>query len=344
MGSPHLNTRSSKSLDEENRKKAARRANYKDAAQDIAGIVLSTLEQAAAFAPVPYLQQAAGLAIGLVDMVQSTSDNKAAFTSLATDACGLVYTATNVWKDRDENRDGTKIPQDLVNHLEEVLRTMEDIMHFAEMRAARGFLARFLSHKADADGIRGYRVRLKDALDRFGMQSHITVRDAVARIQDQQDAILDALKDHTSTTEVDTNDSPHATSEERSPSSKVASDRRVALPASPAPRPSPHTFSSFTAFANITNNGSGIFNSVNGDYVIHNSTANNSSVNSGNVLNVSTANSNNVYDTGRNGWPSRLGRNRKGIGDDVGITKTRAIPVQNSGRRGRGRVASSVLT
>ncbi|KDQ25178.1 hypothetical protein PLEOSDRAFT_1106122 [Pleurotus ostreatus PC15] len=341
MESAQSNARSSKSLDEENYKKAARRANYKDVAQDVAGIVISTLEQAAAFAPVPYLQQAAGLAITLVDMIQSTSDNKSAFKSLAADACGLVYTAMNVWKDRDENRDGTKIPQDLVNHLEEVLRTMEDIMHFAEMRAARGFLARFLSHKADADGIRGYRVRLKDALDRFGMQSHITVRDAVARIQDQQDAILDALKDHTSTTEVDTNDSPHATSEERSPSSKVASDRRVALRASPAPHPSSHTFPSFMAFANVTNNGSGIFNSVNGDYVIHNSTANNSSVNSGNILNVSTVNSNNTYDTGRNGWPSRLGRNRKGIGDDV---KTRAIPVQNSGRKGRRGVASSVLT
>ncbi|KAJ8690977.1 hypothetical protein PTI98_010594 [Pleurotus ostreatus] len=344
MGSPHLNTRSSKSLDEENRKKAARRANYKDAAQDIAGIVLSTLEQAAAFAPVPYLQQAAGLAIGLVDMVQSTSDNKAAFTSLATDACGLVYTATNVWKDRDENKDGKKIPQDLAKHLEEMLNTMSEIMDFAKTRAARGFLVRFVSHKADADRIQGYRVQLSDALNRFGMQSHITVRDAVARIQDQQDAILDALKGRASTTEEGTNGSPHTTSVENSSSKRMSSDHHGTLPASPAPRPSPHTFSSFTAFANITNNGSGIFNSVNGDYVIHNSTANNSSVNSGNVLNVSTANSNNVYDTGRNGWPSRLGRNRKGIGDDVGITKTRAIPVQNSGRRGRGRVASSVLT
>ncbi|KAF9495933.1 hypothetical protein BDN71DRAFT_1506277 [Pleurotus eryngii] len=99
------------------------------------------------------------------------------------------------------------------------------------------------------------------------MQSHITIRDA----------------------------SPHTTSVENSSSKKMSSDHHTTLPASPTPRTSPPTFSSFTAFANITNNGLGIFNSVNGDYVINNSTTNNPSVNSGNTLNVSTANSNNAY-------------------------------------------------
>lgn len=42
-------------------------------AQDIAGIVLSTLQQAAELAPVPYLKEAAGLAVALFDMVQVTS-------------------------------------------------------------------------------------------------------------------------------------------------------------------------------------------------------------------------------------------------------------------------------
>ncbi len=69
IGSTHSNAQSFEHLDEENRR-AVRRANYKDVAQGVAGIVLSTLEQAAAFAPVPYLQQAAGLAIELIDMVQ----------------------------------------------------------------------------------------------------------------------------------------------------------------------------------------------------------------------------------------------------------------------------------
>ncbi|KAL4258128.1 Fungal N-terminal domain-containing protein [Pleurotus pulmonarius] len=338
MRSTHSNTRSSKNLDEENRKKAVRRTNCKDVAQDVAGIVLSTLEQAATFAPVPYLQQAAGLAIGLIDMVQSTSDNKAAFKSLATDACGLVYAAANVWKDQDEKKDGKKIPRDLARHLEEMLETMRDIMKFAEMRAARGYLARFVSHKADSDKIQSYRVQLKEALDRFGMQSHITVRDAVARIQDQQDAILDAIKDRASTTEEDTSGSPHTASVRRSPpspsSKKVEPGHQVTL-TSQVPRTSPPSPASFTAFANITNNGSGTFNSINGDYVIDNSMTNNSSTNSGNITNVSTVNSNNTYSTGRNGWANRWGRN--GVGDNVGLTKGQAMgmPVRSSGRRGR---------
>lgn len=171
------------------------------------------------------------------------------------------------------------------------------------------------------------------------MQSHITVRDAVARIQDQQYAILDALKDHASTTEVDTNDSPHATSVERSPSSKVASDHRVTLPASQAPRTSPPSPTNFTAFANITNNGSGAFKSINGNYAINNSTTNNSSTNSGNTTNVSTAHSNNTYNAGRKGWAKARGHNGMGMGDDVGTTKTRAIGThtQSFGRRSRRR-------
>lgn len=39
-------------------------------AQDVAGIVLSTLQQAAELAPVPYLKEAAGLAVALFEMVQ----------------------------------------------------------------------------------------------------------------------------------------------------------------------------------------------------------------------------------------------------------------------------------
>lgn len=43
-------------------------------AQDIAGIVLSTLQQAAELAPIPYLKEAAGLAVALFDMVQVKFD------------------------------------------------------------------------------------------------------------------------------------------------------------------------------------------------------------------------------------------------------------------------------
>ncbi|KAG9227140.1 hypothetical protein CCMSSC00406_0004321 [Pleurotus cornucopiae] len=294
--------------DEEN-KKAARRANYKDMTQDIAAIVISTLEQAALFAPIPYLQQAAGMAITLVDMVQTTSDNKPAFKALAADACGLVYTATNVWKDR--GKDGNKIPQDLENHLRELLKEMRDTMDFAEARAARGYLARFVSHKSDAERILSHRLRLKDALDRFGMQSHITVRDAVSRIQDQQDAILAALNRNSSMTDGTSSESPQTVLVKRSPSSKGISHDHSTL-STQAPRDPVPTPTSSTGFAHITNHCPGRSNVINGDYVVNNSTTNTSVTNSGNSANISTVNSNNIYDVGGSGWANRRGRKGKG--------------------------------
>ncbi|KAF9495929.1 hypothetical protein BDN71DRAFT_807031 [Pleurotus eryngii] len=317
--------------DEEN-KKAARRANYKDMTQDVAGIVISTLEQAALFAPVPYLQQAAGMAITLVDMVQTTSDNKSAFKALAADACGLVYTATNVWKDR--GKDGNKIPQDLENHLRELLKEMRDTMDFAKARAARGYLARVVSYKSDAGRILSHRLRLKDALDRFGMQSHITIRDAVARIQDQQDAILAALNRNSSMTDGTFSESTQAALVKRSPSSKGTSHDHSTLSTQALRDPLPSPTSS-TIFANVTNHGPERSNVINGDYVVNNSTTNTSVINSGNIATISTVNSNNRYDVGGDVWANRRGR--KGKGADT-RTQSASRPIQTSGpgtRRGR---------
>ncbi len=172
--------------------------------------------------------------------------------------------------------------------------TMNDVMAFAKSRASRGIFARFLSHKADVGQIQGFRAQLKDALDRFGvciqfqistslhqllnfsfqMQSHITVRDAVARIQDQQTAILAALQAH------------------------APGESLQIAPSENTPSTFPHPSHSFTSFGNIVNNGEGTFNSINGNYVVNNTNTNTSSTNSRNIMNISTTNSNNRYDLG----------------------------------------------
>lgn len=221
---------------------------------------------------------------------------------------------------------------------------MEDTVDFAKARAARGYLARFVSHKSDADRIQSHRSRLKDALDRFGvrinpayvwrldlsscrsqMQSHITVRDAVARIQDQQDAILAALKEHNSTTD-GTIKSPQIELVTRSPSSKGTSHDHPTL-STQAPRDPLPTPTSSTVFANVTNRGPGRSNFINGDYVVNNSMTNTSVTNSGNIANISTANSNNTYDVGGNRWANRRGRKRKGAGTR---TQSTVRPIQTS--------------
>ncbi|KAF9495893.1 hypothetical protein BDN71DRAFT_1446827 [Pleurotus eryngii] len=320
---PMKSTGSKTPTTDEANKKAARRANYEDMTQDVAGIVISTLEQAALFAPVPYLQQAAGIAITLVDMVQTTSDNKSAFKALAADACGLVYIATNVWKDRGKG--GNNIPKDLENHLRELLKEMQDTMDFAEARAARGYLARVVSYKSDAGRILSHRLRLKGALDRFGMQSRITIGDAVARIQDQQDAILAALNRNSSMTDGTFSESPQAALVKRSPSSKGTSHHSTLSTQAPRdPLPSPTS----TAFANVTNRGPERSNVINGDYVVNNSTTNTSVINSGNIATISTVNSNNRCDVGGNVWANRRGR--KGKGADT-RTQSASRPIRTLG-------------
>ncbi|KAE9399179.1 hypothetical protein BT96DRAFT_1019654 [Gymnopus androsaceus JB14] len=62
-------------------------------------LALSTLNDVATLAPVPYLSEAAGLALGIWNAVQTTRNAKSSLLSLGEDACTLVYT---VWTTCDE--------------------------------------------------------------------------------------------------------------------------------------------------------------------------------------------------------------------------------------------------
>lgn len=159
------------------------------------------------------------------------------------------------------------------------------------------------------------------------MQSHITVRDAVSRIQEQQDAILAALEAHAPTK------SQRSTSIEDS----LAASSPSPTPSTPHSTSFPNPTHPFTSFGNIVNNGSGTFNSVNGNYVVNNSTTNMSSTHSGNIMNISTVNSNNRYDLGGIG---RANGNTRSMGMGpgrppiLGRKKTDRQPLQRGRRRG----------
>ncbi|KAF9077992.1 hypothetical protein BDP27DRAFT_1198173, partial [Rhodocollybia butyracea] len=71
-----------------------RREEIFSALSGATGLILATLQDAASLAPVPYLGEAAGLAIGIWNAVQATKNTKSSFLSLGEDACSLVYTVT----------------------------------------------------------------------------------------------------------------------------------------------------------------------------------------------------------------------------------------------------------
>ncbi|KAG6907612.1 hypothetical protein DXG01_008189 [Tephrocybe rancida] len=58
---------------------------------DASSVILSTLSNAAKLTPVPFLQNAADVALNIIQMVQDVKSNKDAFRQLADDACALVY-------------------------------------------------------------------------------------------------------------------------------------------------------------------------------------------------------------------------------------------------------------
>jgi hypothetical protein len=114
-------------------------------ALDTTDLVLTGVRDAARLAPIPYLKDAAGLALGIVNLIQvsslclgryhgvvleSTDDgqcsqdvrgNKGAFQRLASDACGLVYAilCRHTTADRSTATDVTK---DLLDNLQELLK------------------------------------------------------------------------------------------------------------------------------------------------------------------------------------------------------------------------------
>ncbi|KAJ4479695.1 hypothetical protein C8J55DRAFT_489337 [Lentinula edodes] len=80
--------------DEKQTKNAKRRSGKEEFFPALSGatsLTLSALRDAAALAPIPYLGEAASLAIDIWDAVQSTRDTKASLKSLGSDAISLVY-------------------------------------------------------------------------------------------------------------------------------------------------------------------------------------------------------------------------------------------------------------
>ncbi|KAJ8690978.1 hypothetical protein PTI98_010595 [Pleurotus ostreatus] len=181
-------------------KKALRRENYKastassdrNSRQARAEDVLSTLEQAALLARVPNMQEAASLALSLLDVIPSLRENKSAFKSLATDACDLVYAAMNSLKNRVNKGRALSGSQEMKNSLR-LIQTIKKANDFALGQASRGVVSNFVSRRRDAKIVQKYREELNRYSGLFGLQSHITIREAVSRIQGQSDAILEVL-------------------------------------------------------------------------------------------------------------------------------------------------------
>ncbi|KAJ7716526.1 hypothetical protein B0H16DRAFT_1741183 [Mycena metata] len=151
-----------------------------NAAFDISTTVLATLTTAAQFAPLPFLQQASILALAILTTVRSAKDNKETFKALANDACELVSAIICVYNDME--KDGLKPSVNLKQRVEDLVSLLQSINQWSQKHAAKSMMARIVSVTSDNNKIQGYRLKLRQALDVFGLQSSITIHETVVQI------------------------------------------------------------------------------------------------------------------------------------------------------------------
>ncbi|KAK2462588.1 hypothetical protein APHAL10511_005321 [Amanita phalloides] len=160
-----------------------------DVALDLSSIVLTTLKDVAQIPPVPFLSQAAGVAVDIIAVVQKARNNKGGFKGLAEDSCELVYAIIRGHKNVSKQED---VPSDLSENLQQLVNTLISIHKFAKKGATRNFFIALLCSGVDAGKIQYYREKLQQSVRVFGLQSDISLRDTVAKLASQQ---VEMMKD-----------------------------------------------------------------------------------------------------------------------------------------------------
>lgn len=175
----------------------ARRWSQKiDITLDVSVGVLTTLKYVAKRSPVAFLSNAASIALSIVDVVQMMRNNKRGFKELAKDSCEIVCHVIKAHNDASQPRE---VPIDLVEHLEQLVNVLLSINEFARKGASRNFLAALLRFNADARRIQDYQRKLYQAIQIFGLQSDIIVRNTIAQLAANQVAMTNQLNSITAT-------------------------------------------------------------------------------------------------------------------------------------------------
>ncbi|KAJ8080068.1 hypothetical protein PM082_016895 [Marasmius tenuissimus] len=282
-------------------------------AADISVSVLSALKEVSqAAGGLGYAGIAAAIALEIVNAAQGAKDNKDSFKHLASDACSLVLNIAEVCKEFEAEQE---ISPSLKRHLDMLEETLRQIRDYATKRADKAYWKRYISSRSDLDRIKEFRERLNQAVDLFGVQSHITVRESIARMATRQETIHEELKRKENDIPQRTSSEPvPALTETALPSPTLAKSNNPFLsgstPSAAHARPTPSPQLSFNdAFGDFLTS-SAVTSSITVNNISGNSqvvTNNNSKVrkNSGNVYNTTTVNSNNTFVGGRGSRPRR---------------------------------------
>ncbi|THU91834.1 hypothetical protein K435DRAFT_800972 [Dendrothele bispora CBS 962.96] len=130
--------------------------------------------EAAKFLPIPWLTDAAGLALEIFEGLEQAHANKKDSQALARDCGFVVYIIYSICT--KSAKGGDHLPSDLINDLSPLCETLKAIKDFAKKQAGRSFFKRFLTKSKDAETIQHHREEVNWALKIFSLQSDIAMR------------------------------------------------------------------------------------------------------------------------------------------------------------------------
>jgi len=165
-----------------------------DYAIEASRLVVETLQNIGSMAGLPYLNQAANIALRILAIVQDVRSRNQDFIDLAKDACGLVYTI--VVECQAMMKDGQQVPERVQSHIVALAGNLSEIEKFANQKLKRGPVKKLIYHTKDLDEIARYRTLLRQSLDIFGIQSNMSIQQnlqlVLKRLEKQSDLLNSA--------------------------------------------------------------------------------------------------------------------------------------------------------
>ncbi|KIL54815.1 hypothetical protein M378DRAFT_18524 [Amanita muscaria Koide BX008] len=178
-------------VDSAKKGKAERNADRVDVILDVSAVVLGTLRDVAHLSSVPGLSEAAAIAVAIAGIVAKARNNKDDFRHLAEDSTEVVYAIVRAHKNVTRPED---VPSDLIDNLRQLVGTLTLVQKFAEKGARRNFFMAMIRANVDAKRIQNYREKLRQSMRVFGLQTDISLRYTVHKLEEQQVEMMNELK------------------------------------------------------------------------------------------------------------------------------------------------------
>ncbi|KAJ3764310.1 hypothetical protein EV360DRAFT_77578 [Lentinula raphanica] len=159
--------------------------SFRSTCWDLSDQVLSALNIAAQSAPVPYLATLSTVALSIFKAAQGAKENREALGELSKTACDFASSVLDTYRELHPSNSGSDTSQDqssfssdhaLNSHVEQLLKTLQNINDWITRVKTRKLFFRLISYKSDLREIQKFRGQLRDAMDKFQLQSSIALR------------------------------------------------------------------------------------------------------------------------------------------------------------------------